>query len=143
MALRGPINEFLTDMRKYLYMLIAVAILASCKKSVHTPSPGLFGKWELRHEMGTIVGFDSTFTAGNGRVLQLRGDSSYFRYNKSRLLTQGRFHIRTINYPQNNTPAIFFDDSDYGNVLILSGDKLQIGADYDDGEETDYQKISD
>ena len=143
MAPHGPIKEYLIDMKNYLYILLVLLILASCKKSATAPSPGLFGKWELRHEAGTIVGFDSTFTAGNGRVLQFRGDSSYLRYNKSRLLSQGRFHIGTINYPQNNTPAIFFDGNNSGNVLILNGDKLQIGADYDDGEEADYQKISD
>jgi hypothetical protein len=130
-------------MKKYIFVLAGLAILTSCKKSANTPSPGLFGKWELRHRMGSILGFDSTFKAGNGQVLQFRSDSSYLQYNKGRLLTQGKFHIGTIDYPQNNTPAIFFDNSNYSSVLILNGDKLQIGADYDDGVEADYQKISD
>lgn len=130
-------------MRKYLFILITLAVFASCKKSANTPSPGLFGKWEVRHRMGCILGFDSTFNTGNGQILQLRSDSSYLQYKKGRLLAQGKFHIRTIDYPQNNTPAIFFDDSNYGNLMILSGDKLQLGADFDDGVETDYQKISD
>jgi hypothetical protein len=128
-------------MKRLLFLLIAAVSLAACKKTAI--SPGLVGKWELRHEMGSIRGFDSTFAAGNGRVLQFNSDSSFRQYNNGKLSSQGKFHIRNSNYPTPNALSIFFGESSYENAFILKGDKLQIGMDFDDGVEADYQKISD
>ncbi|MFI5162497.1 MAG: hypothetical protein ACHQHN_14550 [Sphingobacteriales bacterium] len=126
-------------MKGFLFIMIAAFSLAACKKSAVTP--GLYGKWELRHTMGSIRGFDSTYNTGNGRILQFNSDSSYQQYNNGKLVTQGKFHIRGSNYPTANSLSIFFGESSYENAFILKGDKLQIGMDFDDGVETDYQKM--
>lgn len=106
-------------------------------------TPGLFGKWEMRLKMGSIAGFDSTFKAGNGRILQFKSDSTYAQYSKNRLVNQGTFHIRPSDFPSPGSKSISFDGSDYADVFILKGDSLQIGMDFDDGIETRYVKISD
>jgi hypothetical protein len=128
-------------MKKYLAILFVFIVFTSCKKQ-GTIYPGLMGKWELRHKMGSIIGFDSTYNAGNGRILQFNPDSSYRQYSNGKLLTQGRFHIRITDFPKANSPAVFFDDSSFGEIMILNGTKLQLGMDFDDGIEVDYEKIS-
>ena len=126
--------------KNLLIILIAIISLASCKKV--TVTPGLIGKWELRKKMGSIVGFDSVFAAGNGRVLEFRGDSTYLQYNKGRLLIQGKYHIATTNYPSANSLSITFENGGYQDYFNLTGTTLQIGMDANDGVETDYQKIA-
>ena len=123
-----------------LLILLVIISLAACKKVVVTP--GLIGKWELRSKVGSIIGFDSVFTAGNGRVLELKGDSTYLQYNKGQLLLQGKFHIAKTDYPQVNSLSITFDNSDFQQYLNLTGTTLQIGMDANDGVETHYQKIA-
>lgn len=129
---------------KRCFLLVAVVVAVSaCKKNNVTITPGLFGKWEMRLKMGSIAGFDSTFKAGNGRILQFKSDSSYLQYSKNRIVNQGTFHIRPSDFPAPGSKAISFDHSDYADVFILKGDSLQIGMDFDDGIETRYVKISD
>jgi len=128
-------------MKRILLIVFVACAASACKKT--GMSPGLVGKWELRHTMGSFIGFDSTFKAGNGRVLKFGSDSSYQQYNKGKLVNQGKFHIRKATFDMGSPLSIFFDDNGYENAYILNGDKLQIGADFDDGVETDYQKISD
>jgi hypothetical protein len=128
-------------MKRILLIVLIACAASACKKTAI--SPGLVGKWELRHEMGSIVGFDSTFKAGNGRILKFNSDSSFQQYNNSKLITQGKFHIHKASYEMGSPQSITFNDSGYESAYILNGDKLQIGADFDDGVETDYQKISD
>ena len=123
-----------------LLNLLVIISLAACKKVVVTP--GLIGKWELRSKVGSIIGFDSVFTAGNGRVLEFKGDSTYLQYNKGQLLLQGKFHIAKTAYPQINSLSITFDNSDFQQYLNLTGTTLQIGMDANDGVETHYQKIA-
>ncbi len=126
--------------KKLLVILLAIISLASCKKTSITP--GLIGKWELRKKMGSILGFDSVFAAGNGRVLEFRSDSGYLQYSKGTLQVQGKYHIRSTNYPAANSQSISFDNSDYQQYFNLNGTNLQIGRDDNDGVETDYQKIA-
>jgi len=128
------------QMKNLLIILLAIISLVSCKKVVLTP--GLIGKWELRSKLGSIIGFDSVFTAGNGRVLEFRGDSTYLQYNKGRLLQQGKYHIINTNYPSANSLSITFDNGDYQQYLNLTGTNLQIGMDANDGVESHYQKIA-
>ena len=130
-------------MKAYWLIVVVICCTLSCKKTQVNVSPGLFGKWEVRHTMGSIVGYDSTFKAGNGRVLQFSQDSTYRSYNKQKLLQTGKFHIRPTDYPTANSLAILFDNSEYAQVFILKGDSLQIGMDVNDGVETDFVKISD
>ena len=128
------------QMKNLLIILLAIISLVSCKKVLVTP--GLIGKWELRSKFGSIIGFDSVFTAGNGRVLEFRGDSTYLQYNKGRLLQQGKYHIINTNYPSANSLSITFDNGDYQQYLNLTGTNLQIGMDANDGVESQYQKIA-
>ena len=123
-----------------MIILLVIISLASCKKVA--VAPGLIGKWELRSKFGSIIGFDSVFTAGNGRVIEFNGDSTYLQYNKGRLLQQGKYHIINTNYPGANSLSITFDNSDYQQYLNLTGTSLEIGMDANDGVETHYQKIA-
>src|SRR3569833_4648776 len=96
-------------MKRFVLIFLIAVVVSACKKTNVTP--GLYGKWELRHRMGSIAGFDSTYAAGNGRILQYKPDSTYLQYNKGQLVTQGKFHIGIIDFPSANSPAISFDDS--------------------------------
>lgn len=130
-------------MKKYFLLIVIIVAISGCKKNDVIITPGLFGKWEMRLKMGSIAGFDSTFKAGNGRILQFKSDSTYAQYSKNRLVNQGTFHIRPSDFPSPGSKSISFDGSDYADVFILKGDSLQIGMDFDDGIETRYVKISD
>ena len=127
-------------MKRILLIAFVACLASACKKT--GISPGLFGKWELRSEVGSIVGFDSTFTAGNGRVFIFNRDSTYKRLNKGVLVSQGTFHIKAF-YPPSGyaSESIFFNDNTSGVPFIFNGTQLTIGADIDDGVATTYQKI--
>jgi hypothetical protein len=127
-------------MKRVLLFVSIIFALTACKKTVITP--GLFGKWELRSEVGGIAGIDSTFKPGNGTVFQFNRDSTYQHYIKGKLYNGGTFRIGGSNLPTgNSTPEIFFNGNTSGEVFILSGTQITIGADYDDGIATGYQKI--
>lgn len=128
-------------MKRVLLLLTVICILAACKKTVVTP--GLFGKWELRHAGGGIAGIDSSYKPGNGTVLRLNSDSTYQHYIKGKLYNQGRFHITSAIVPSGNSlMRIYFDGNTSGEELMLSGMQLTIGQNYDDGMAATYQKIS-
>ncbi|MFB9844194.1 hypothetical protein [Mucilaginibacter ginsenosidivorans] len=127
-------------MRKLLVSLaLTTVIFTSCKKT--EISPGLIGKWELRHASGGW-GHDSTYVAGNGNIYQFNPDSTYKLYDNGALTSSGRFHIRKGNnfqVPSLNT--IYFDNSAYGDVIEINATKLTIGTTIADGVAYEYVKI--
>jgi hypothetical protein len=127
-------------MKRALLFVMVVCGLAACKKTVVTP--GLFGKWELRNEVGGIAGIDSNYKAGNGTVMQFNSDSTYQHYIKGKLYNQGTFHIETVYPPSSPYDEIFYNGNTSGQYLKLSGTQLVIGEDYDDGIAATYQKIA-
>ena len=127
-------------MRRALLVIIIACALGAWKKTVITP--GLFGKWELRNEVGGIAGIDSTYKAGNGTALQFNSDSTYQHFIKGKLYNQGTFHIKTVYPPSGPYDEILFDSNTDGEYFKLTGTQLVIGADYDDGFADSYQKIS-
>jgi hypothetical protein len=127
-------------MKRALLLIIVVCALAACKKTVITP--GLFGKWELRNEVGGIAGIDSTYKAGNGTALQFNSDSTYSYYIKGKLNTQGTFNIKTVYPPTGPYDEIFYDSNTSGQYFKLNGTQLVIGEDFDDGMAATYQKIA-
>ncbi|MDB5134143.1 MAG: hypothetical protein JWP37_746 [Mucilaginibacter sp.] len=130
-------------MKTLLLIMVAACCMLACTKS-EQPSPvlpGLFGKWELRRQAGSIVGFDSTYKAGNGRIYQFNSDSTYKKFNKGAVIAQGTFHIIQSNLPYaNSVDKIVFDHSD-AEVFTFSGLQLSIGENNNDGIEFDYSKI--
>jgi hypothetical protein len=130
-------------MEKCILLVAAVIALSACKKAELVTPGNLYGKWELRRKAGSIAGFDSTFKAGIGRMLQFKTDSTYVQYSKNKMISQGVFHIRPSDNPAPGSKAIFFDNSSYENYFFLSGTNLRIGININDGVETDYVKISD
>jgi hypothetical protein len=129
-------------MKQVLLVIVVAIALTACKKTVI--QPGLFGKWELRNEVGGIAGIDSNYSAGNGTALQFSSDSTYKHYIKGKLNDQGTFHISSSNSPSGNSVVqIFFNGNTSGQLFVFSGIQLTIGEDFDDGIAATYQKISD
>jgi len=127
-------------MRKTLLLIFLSVGAFACKKS-EPVSPGLFGKWEIRSRYGSISGFDSTYKAGNGTILQFNSDSTYNYYTKRKLSSNGIFHIKTL--PGINAALnIYFDNAEYGQPFSYNGTKMTIGADFDDGVAAEYEKIA-
>jgi hypothetical protein len=127
-------------MKRYFFLVAVVIAVSACKKSGITP--GLIGKWELRHASGGW-GHDSTYVAGNGNIYQFNADSTYKLYDNGALSSSGRFHIRKGNnfqVPSLNT--IYFDNSAYGDVIEVNGAKLTIGTTIADGVAYEYVKIN-
>lgn len=129
-------------MKNFFLILLAICILTACKKTTITPN--LFGKWELRHVVGGIIGIDSIYKSGNGTIYKFNSDSTYQYYTKGKLTAQGAFHIRMLQSPEAATKpyeVIIFDT--WGqNYFSFNGTQLTIGQDYDDGFAATYQKIS-
>jgi hypothetical protein len=130
--------------KTFLLALIAASCLLACKKGA-VVSPGLFGKWELRHSYGGLAGFDSVYKAGNGTIYQFNSDSTYKHFTKNKLDAQGNFHIKKYNNPSENSISlymIFFGDDTYGDAFSMKGDTITIGITVTDGIASDYKKIS-
>jgi hypothetical protein len=127
-------------MKTFTLIIVAACCMLACKKSGNI-SPGLFGKWELRSMVGGFAGFDSTYKAGNGRIYQFNSDSTYEQFNKSKLIAQGTFHIKTYYPPSGPYEAILFNNNTTGDLFSMQGTQLTIGQDYDDGIAMSYAKI--
>jgi hypothetical protein len=127
-------------MKRILLILFVACIISACKKTGVTP--GLFGKWELRCEVGGIAGIDSTFKPGNGTVLQFNSDSTYKQFINNKLNAQGVFHIVKLVYGGSVSSGIVFDNSGNPESFDFEGTKITIGTNYDDGIASGYQKIS-
>jgi len=130
-------------MRTILLLVLVVVCALACKKSAPV-TPGLFGKWELRHSYGGLAGFDSVYKAGNGNVLQFNSDSTYKRFESKRLAATGVFHIKHYNNPTENsisTYMIFFDNTTYGDAFDMKETTITIGTTAADGIASDFQKI--
>ena len=127
-------------MKTFLLIIAAACCMLACKKS-EPVSPGLFGKWELRSMVGGFAGFDSTYKAGNGRIYQFNSDSTYKQFDKSKLIAQGTFHIKTFYPPSGPYEEIMFNDNSNGEIFSMQGTQLTIGEDYDDSIATTFAKI--
>lgn len=124
-----------------LLTLVSICSLA-CKKSDPIVTPGLFGTWELRRHYGSLLGFDSTFKAGNGTVYQFKSDSTYKLYIKYKLVSQGPFHITASDIGINVSTRIYFgNDSGFSEPFYYNGTQMTIGTAADDGIASDYVKI--
>jgi hypothetical protein len=125
-------------MRKYLFVLFALAIFASCKK--HGVSPiNIIGKWELAKRYGgNINPPDTTYKAGNGNILQFNSDGSYKQITGGTLTASGAFQI--------NGDHLFFDpnlhNGHFYDVISISGNMLTIQPTMPDIGTTVYDKIS-
>ncbi|HTK19508.1 MAG TPA: hypothetical protein VL442_08350 [Mucilaginibacter sp.] len=128
-------------MRTILLLTLLVICALACKKS-EPIQPGLFGKWEIHRRYGSIAGFDSTYKAGNGTVMQFNSDSTYKYYVKNKLSSTGTFHVQTIIGIASSSSTIYFNNNTSGEPLSYSGNKMTIGADYDDDVAADYIKIA-
>jgi len=127
-----------------ILLICSVYCLSACKKG-NGISPSLFGKWELRHSYGGMLGYDSVYKAGNGNILQFNSDSTYKRFEANKLAASGVFHIKHYNNPAENSIseyAIFFDNTTYGDAFSRKGTIITIGTTVTDGIASDYQKIS-
>ena len=130
--------------KTFLLVVIAACCLLACKKGAIV-SPGLFGKWELRHSYGGLAGYDSVYKAGNGNIYQFNSDSTYKHFPGNNLLSEGVFHIKHYNNPSENSSseyAIFFDNTTYGDAFSMNGTTITLGTTVTDGIASDYQKIS-
>ena len=132
-------------MRTYLLLTLIVVGALACKKT-EPVRPGLFGKWEIHRRYGSLLGFDSTYKAGNGTIYQFNSDSTYKYYIKNKLASTGAFHIRALNVPDvlGIAPSfkIYFDsDTTYGEPFSYSGTAMTIGTAANDGIASDYVKI--
>jgi len=128
-------------MRTILLLTLVTSGVIACKKS-EPVSPGLFGKWEIRNRNGSIAGFDSTYKAGNGTILQFNSDSTYKYYIKHKLNSSGSFRIRPFGSPGQVTHIYFNNDTIMGQPFSMSGTKMNIGTSYDDGVAAEYEKIA-
>ena len=125
-----------------LFILLALCVMACQKDKPITP--GIFGKWELRRVYGGLLGFDSTYKAGNGTIYQFNSDSTYKHFTNKKQDAQGIFHIQINNNPTANsisTYTILFDNTTYGEPLTINGTSITIGTTVTDGIAMDYQKI--
>ena len=130
--------------KAFLLVFIAACCLLACKKGAIV-SPGLFGKWELRHSYGGLAGYDSVYKAGNGNIYQFNSDSTYKHFTKNKLDGQGNFHIKNYNNPSANYISrymIFFGDDTNGDAFSMRNDTITIGTTVTDGIASDYKKIS-
>jgi len=130
--------------KAFLLVLIVGCCLLACKKGTMV-SPGLFGKWELRHSYGGLAGYDSVYKAGNGNIYQFNSDSTYKHFAANNLLSEGVFHIKHYNNPAANSISeymIFFDNNTYGDAFSMKGTTITLGTTVTDGIAADYQKIS-
>ncbi len=128
-------------MRTFVLVIVAACCMLSCKKS-EPVSPGLFGKWELRRSTGSIIGYDSTYKAGNGTIMQFKHDSTFAYYIKGKLANQGTFHIvKNTNPNANSIEEIQFNNNPSGEFFSMQGIQLTIGQDFDDGVASSYEKI--
>jgi len=130
-------------MRTILLLALVVVCALACKKSAPV-TPGLFGKWELRHSYGGLAGFDSVYKAGNGNILQFNSDSTYKRFEAKKLTATGVFHIKRYTSSTENpvtTYMIFFDNTTYGDAFYMKGTTVTIGTTATDGIASDFQKI--
>jgi len=129
-------------MKVFLLVMVATCLLLGCKKE-HV-SAGLFGKWELRKVYGGIAGFDSTYNAGNGRILQLGSDSTYTQFQGGKMSRQGTYQVtKQANVNGDGDSYISFDHNDYSQPLKLAGTTLTIGVDVTDQIASQYQKLPD
>ncbi|HTE01949.1 MAG TPA: hypothetical protein VK668_21820 [Mucilaginibacter sp.] len=131
-------------MKAFLLVVIVGVCLLSCKKG-ELVSPGLFGKWELRRMYGGLYWRDSSYQQGNGTIYQFNTDSTYKFFVKGKLNAQGIFHYRKNGYdPGGPTKydAILFDNTVYGEMIVVNGNKLTIGNTWTDNIAYDYVKVS-
>lgn len=128
-------------MKTLLLLLVAsVSILAACKKKEIVP--GLIGKWELRRADGGFAYHDSTYQAGNGNIYLFRKDSTYKKYDNGTLSASGKFHIHTNTYPNaNSITTITFGDDTNGYPIVVTDNKMSLGALFADGVAYEYAKI--
>ena len=133
-------------MKAFLIIFAAVVAISSCEKGgTVTPSPGFFGKYELRRQYGGIYYRDSISKPGNGTIYQFNSDSTYKHFTKGKLDAQGVYHIKIYNNPAENTISnkqIFFDNTQYGEAFSIKGTTITIGTTITDNIASDYEKIA-
>lgn len=127
-------------MKRFLYIIFLVAIIAACKKSQNPTPRDIVGKWELSLEVGGIAGTTTHYAAGNGNILQLNADNTYQAFWPGSLVYHGTFQIikGSVMIGTNKFDGIYYDHNSSGQVIQLRGDTLTIGMDYDDGIATSY-----
>ena len=128
-------------MRTIILLILVIVCALACKKS-EPVQPGLFGKWEIRNRSGSIAGFDSTYKAGNGTIMQFNSDSTYKYYIKNKLTTSGTFRIRPFGALGEVTHIYFNGDTSAGQPFSINGIEMNIGTSYDDGVVAHYVKVA-
>jgi hypothetical protein len=125
-------------MKRYILLVIAAAMILSCKK--HSISPAnIFGKWELaRRYGGNINPLDTTYKAGNGNILEFHSDSSFKQYDNGTLTLDGKFHM------QGNQLyfIVSYADQPLYETVSISGSQLTVKSPIPDVGTTVYDKIS-
>ncbi len=132
-------------MRSILTIMALCFCILACKKE-KTPSPGLIGKWELRRVYGGLSYRDSVYKPGNGNFYIFSNDSTYARFVNNAYNASGTFHYKKNGYDPGNGnkyDEILFDNTIYGEMLILGETKLTIGNTWTDGIAEDYVKVAD
>ena len=127
-------------MRTTILLIFVIACALACKKS-EPVQPGLFGKWEIRNRSGSIAGFDSTYKAGNGTIMQFNSDSTYKYYIKNKLTLSGTFHIRPFG-ALGEVTHIYFNGDTIGQPFSINGIEMNIGTSDDDGVVAHYVKVA-
>lgn len=145
-------------MRCTIYAILLISIFLSCSKS-KTPSPGLYGKWELRANWGGSMAGGMTYPPGNGNTISFSQDQRYIMIKNKETIASGSFKISTDNsasesvglvlapdkynkridfegYNNKYTPKIFFELT--GDTLSLLGGHFPL----DYGMNDIYVKIS-
>jgi hypothetical protein len=117
-------------MKKFIIISCIFLIAAGCKKSgtVGPKSNIIFGKWELRSQIGGWV-TTITYQPGNGNILKLNSDYTYIFYKQSQITTQGTFQIVKKNHALD---SIYYNHAN-GDVIQLKNDTLIIGTSIADG----------
>lgn len=121
-----------------------IILVCSCKKSEPINS-NLFGKWEMRKRYGgNIYPPDTSYTPGNGNIIQFNTDSTYVSYADFKEISSGAFHISknadTVNHATYST-IYFAADSAFRSIIIINNGTLTLKPLIPDLSTFDYQKI--
>lgn len=127
-------------MKKALFFIALVAVLASCKKEKTAPAYSIVGKWELRHSTGG--GLPAT-PAGNGNVYEFKADSTFARYVNNAVSATGQYHVQISDRTSASTYGrIVLTSDSYSDSFKLTSDTLILGVASPTGISHVYVKLN-
>jgi hypothetical protein len=133
-------------MRQLLSILFIVSFsifTGSCKKNTPDLSQAIIGTWELRKDIGGIMGGTRFYAPGNGSIIKFTS-TNFERYDNGQLGENGIYNIIKDKAHNGGMPPdrLVFNSSNSPKFFVkMEQSQLMISIDADDSNTWVYDRI--